>query len=62
MKGKYHCLLVSRFTSLDSNVSLHTNNSILCCLVKSSHVKLETSSTGIISPIVSVLWLVYEFK
>ena len=48
--------LVSSFTSLDSTASLHTENNIFSLLVKSSLVKLETSCTVILPPMVSVLY------
>ena len=48
--------LVSSFTSLDSAVSLHTKNNIISLLVKSSLIKLETTSrTVILPPTVSIL-------
>ena len=40
---------------LDSVVSVHTNNSVFYCLVKSSPVKLKISCTVILPPTVSVL-------
>ena len=35
--------LVSPLTGLDTAVSVHTNNNIFSCLLKSNPVKLETS-------------------
>ena len=48
---------VSYLTGLDSVVSVHTNNNIFSCLVKSNPVNLETSHTAILPPMVSVLLL-----
>ena len=45
--GKYHCMALLQFTSLDSAASLRTKNNIFSFLVKSSLVKLETSCTVI---------------
>ena len=48
--------LVYSFTSTDSTASLHTNHHKFYFLVKSNHVKLETSITVILRPQESVLW------
>ena len=53
--------LVSSFISWDSTASLHTNNTISSFLVKSSLIKLETSCTDILPPMVSVLWQMCPF-
>ena len=39
-----------------SHCSLHTNNNVFSCLVKSNAVILETSRTMILSPMMSFLW------
>ena len=49
--------LVSSFICLDSAASQLTKNSIFSSLVKSNLVKLETSCTVILPPMVTVHWL-----
>ena len=45
--GSITVLLVSSFTGIDSNTSLHTNYNTFSCLVESDPVTLETSCTEI---------------
>ena len=58
--GSMPVWLVSSLTSLDSTISLHTNNNIFPFLVKSSLVKPESSHAVILPPMVSVLWIHYK--
>ena len=53
--GSITVRLVTSFTSLDSTVSLPTNNNIFYISVKSNLAKMKTSHTVILSPTVSIL-------
>ena len=55
--GSITVRLVSYLTGLNPVVSVHTNNNILSCLVKSTAVQLESICTLKLPPIVSVLRL-----
>ena len=45
LRGSITVKLVSCLTGLDSKVSVHANNSIFSCLIKSNLVKLEINHT-----------------
>ena len=52
--------LVSSFTRLNSTALLHTNNNIFSFWIKSNLVKLETSHTVILPPMLIILWTVWR--